>query len=380
MRALASERASRTVLKLAIASLAAVLWFLWFFLAEVVVYETSESARVEVDKAAHRVQVAASGRVVTTHLALGRRVEAGEILVELDDRAVRLELAEKTARVAGISAQMAPLQQQIAAQKRRLDEQRRIARALRHDARTKLQHANEATRLAQGELERAEQLKRAGVGSAAELARKAAEALAEKATADARRIDVERTAAELKAREVELEGDMARLVGQAALLEADRVAELAAIKRLEHKIEMLQLRTPVAGTIGEITALQPGVVLQPGDTVAAVVPDGTLRMIAFFNPAAIGRVRAGQRARIRLDSYPWAQYGTVEATVSNVASEARKGNVRVELVLASTARSAIRIEHGLIGQVEVEVEKVTPAMLVVRAAGRLLDAEHGKDR
>ena len=40
-------------------------------------------------------------------------------------------------------------------------------------------------------------------------------------------------------------------------------------------------------------------------------------------------------ARLRLDSFPWTQYGSLATTVSRVASEVRDGRVRVELTVAS---------------------------------------------
>ena len=50
-----------------------------------------------------------------------------------------------------------------------------------------------------------------------------------------------------------------------------------------------------------------------------------------FNPgSAIGRVRPGQQATMRLDGFPWAQFGTIAATVTEAATEIRDGNIRVE--------------------------------------------------
>jgi hypothetical protein len=54
--------------------------------------------------------------------------------------------------------------------------------------------------------------------------------------------------------------------------------------------------------------------------------------------------------------------------VSSSASELRDGRVRVELAL--TGRPAgMRLQHGLPGRVEIEVERLSPAALVMRAAG-----------
>jgi membrane fusion protein (multidrug efflux system) len=59
-----------------------------------------------------------------------------------------------------------------------------------------------------------------------------------------------------------------------------------------------------------------------------------------------------------------------------VASEPQGGQVRVELSLGGAPAGRIPLEHGLPGVAEVEVERATPAELVLRAAGRLVAPAH----
>src|SRR5579864_9610177 len=92
----------------------------------------------------------------------------------------------------------------------------------------------------------------------------------------------------------------------------------------------------------------------------------------FPPPAAFGRIRPGQPARLRLEGFPWAQYGTVTATVSRVAGEVRDGRVRVELLVNPQSASRIPLQHGMPGSVEVQVENVSPAALALRAAGQMI--------
>jgi hypothetical protein len=58
--------------------------------------------------------------------------------------------------------------------------------------------------------------------------------------------------------------------------------------------------------------------------------------------------------------------------VRRVASEVRNGRVRVELGVDPDGAAPIPRQHGLPGTVEVQVERVAPATLVLRAAGTLL--------
>jgi membrane fusion protein (multidrug efflux system) len=149
---------------------------------------------------------------------------------------------------------------------------------------------------------------------------------------------------------------------------------------------MRSIRSPAVGQLGEVANVQIGAVVHEGETLGAIVSPGTLKVIAGFLPsAALGRIKPGQPARLRLEGFPWTQYGTVAARVTDVASEIRDKLVRVELAVEAEAASAIPFQHGLPGTVEVEVDRVSPATLVLRTAGLLLAApgtsrELGDDR
>ena len=130
------------------------------------------------------------------------------------------------------------------------------------------------------------------------------------------------------------------------------------------------IRAPVAGRVGALAVPDVGGVVALGDGIATVVPDGDLKVVASFSPsAALGRVAAGQPARMRLDGFPWTAFGAVAAVVDRVADEPDDaGGVRVELTLQAEG-SAVPLQHGLPGRVEIEVERIRPAALVLRAAG-----------
>ncbi|HZC01505.1 MAG TPA: hypothetical protein VE844_09130, partial [Gammaproteobacteria bacterium] len=86
----------------------------------------------------------------------------------------------------------------------------------------------------------------------------------------------------------------------------------------------------------------------------------------------LGRVHPEQTARMRLDGFPWAQYGSIVVKVDRVAREIRNGRVRVEFLPNSPDDSSLLLQHGLPGSVEVEIEQTTPAVLALRAAGQNL--------
>ena len=66
------------------------------------------------------------------------------------------------------------------------------------------------------------------------------------------------------------------------------------------------------------------------------------------------------------------QYGSAAAIVTNVSGEVRDGQVRVDLALNTSSDSSIPFQHGLPAEVQVEIERLSPASLVLRSVGRQL--------
>src|SRR5690349_17904460 len=71
----------------------------WFFLRRVEVYEAAGNARLEVERQVHPVTAVVAGRVLQSGLILGRKVQAGDVLIELDAESEKLRRAEECSRL-----------------------------------------------------------------------------------------------------------------------------------------------------------------------------------------------------------------------------------------------------------------------------------------
>lgn len=375
MRALAADgfRGSAWGGLLALALLGA--WAAWFFLARVALYEVSQMARLEVDRAVHPVEAPVAGRIVATRLALGREVQAGEVLVELDAGIERLRLEEERTHLVALPRQLEALRGEILSEERSLLEEQQAGRAALEEARTRHQEAEVAAQLAREEAERLRLLHADGLIAEIDFLRARAEAQRRQAAAEAFRLAVGRLEWDQRTRESHQRARLERLRREGARLEGQRATTAIAIRRLQRETERRRILAPVAGRIVEVANRRVGEVVSEGGRLGSVAPAGRLKIVADFLPsAAVGRVRPGQPARLRLHGYPWTQYGSLPATVARVASEARSGRVRVELALPPNPASRIPLQHGLPGTIEIRVDRVSPATLVLRLAGKLLTA------
>lgn len=364
-------RVARVVLCISIGLSGA--WIAWLLFGRVTLVETASSARVEVHRAAHGVQVPLGGRVAAARLTLGARVAAGDVLLELDGTQLRLTHAERQARVQRIEAELGQLLLQIDAQARALRQETLAGPARIAQARAREEQANAALSFARTEAARARQLQALHAISDAQLLGAEREGDTLSAAAKGYAAAVARAEAEQRAQESAQEVELKRLSREAARLRGERAEELAALDLLAQRIEDLRIKAPVAGVLGEVASLHAGSVVRDGDRIASVVPDGPLKVSARYAPErAVGRIAPGQTARVRLDGFPWTQFGSIPARVTRVGDEPSDGLVRVELDVAPAPSARVRLQHGLPGSVLVEVERIAPLDLLLRVLGKLL--------
>lgn len=346
----------------------------WLFFAQITVYETTRQARLEVDRAVHPVAAPIAGRVAAAHLELGRIVQAGDLLVELDSESERLTLEEARLRRTTFTRRREAVAEQVAAEEAAWPDERTTARLATDESRARVREADAGAQFADAETARMKRLGEDGNVSKSESQRVEAEAGKQRASASAQALTVAKLESVEKSNARNQEARRARLHRDAALLDGEIATAAATIKRCEFDLEQRRIRAPVAGRLGEIGEdLRTGGFVSAGQRIGAIIPQGKLKAVAHFSPfTGLGRIRPGQPARLRLDGFPWAQYGSVGAVVASAANEPRDGSIRVELAVKTDGASMIPFQHGLSSTVEVEVERVSPVRLVLRAAGAML--------
>jgi membrane fusion protein (multidrug efflux system) len=348
------------------------LWAGWFFLGRVTVYEVTDKGRLEVKSTAHAVAALLSGQVVETNLAIGREVHAGEVLVVLDAEAERLAIRERQTRREGLQARLQALRQEIRAEKEAIEVQREARAASLKASRAQVAAAESRAAYADRQLAMLHQLRATKAASTEEVRKASAEADDRHIGVHVLQLEATRLEQDRIIQESDRQVQLAKLDRDAAALAADIGAEEAGIRRLEHDVELRVIRAPVSGRLGEVVERPVGSVVQAAEKLGSIVPPGEPRAVTQFPVAAVGRLRPGQPARLRLEGFPWTQYGMVSARVAEVGNEASAGMIRVELALGPDQAAPVPLEHGLPCSAEVAVEQVSPAVLVLRAAGHLL--------
>jgi len=131
----------------------------------------------------------------------------------------------------------------------------------------------------------------------------------------------------------EVTGYLARLERDAASLEDD-------LRRTE-------IIAPTAGIVTRMDPRAAGTTLSDGDTVAEIAPDNAPLVIEANVPNKdIGLVAAGQSVKIKLDAFPFYDYGTVPGRVVSVSPDA----VRVDARTGGMYRVVVALDRSELGR------------------------------
>jgi membrane fusion protein (multidrug efflux system) len=367
------DRMNATIWMLGGAVAVLIAWFCWAVFVRVSLYEVSSEARVELDGATYPVASPFLGRIVATNLRVGQQVQRGDLLVELDSMPQQLQLSEAQVQEQGLEPQLSRLRTQIEAEQAARGEDGQSALLGAREAQNRVSEAEMSARLAEQDLERVRKLAAQHLVSIHDLDKAESDAGRMRAAVAALDVAASRVPQDHAARDREREVRIARLQGEIATLDAQRATLHAETSRLTYEIERRHIRAPVDGRIGEAANLRAGAVITEGEQLGSVVPSGQLLVVAQYPPAAaFGRIRAGEPAVLRLEGFPWTEFGTVSATVERVAQEVRDGKVRVELTLSNKSSFRGTLQHGMPGTLEVTVERVSPLGLTLRTAGQWL--------
>ncbi len=87
--------------------------------------------------------------------------------------------------------------------------------------------------------------------------------------------------------------------------------------------KLTQLTAPVAGTVQQVAVHTEGGVVTPAQVLMVIVPvDAQVTAEVVIDNKDIGFVNAGQPVAVKLETFPFTRYGTVQARVRSVSADA----------------------------------------------------------
>jgi HlyD family type I secretion membrane fusion protein len=302
------------------------------------------------------------GMVATLYVHEGERVAEGAPLLALDARLVDQELARLTAEWQSLSAEAARLEAEtadkplafepalaearpdlVAEQKRQYEEDHRALASRRQAAEEKVAQARSAAAMVAkkiAQLEEALRLSREQESVLAELAAKGYfprlkylalkrqvsddEGELAQAKEDFRRAQAALSEAERQRDQTDAE-HYAALLDRLTQIRVEQDRAFRGMKQQQAKHDSLRIAAPVAGIVQNLAVASAGQSVRPGEPIMNIVPVAdTLLVEARVPNRDIGYVSLGQRATVKIDTYPYVKFGTLDGTVERIAPDASR--------------------------------------------------------
>ena len=149
--------------------------------------------------------------------------------------------------------------------------------------------------------------------------------------------------------------ELADVLGKINALGEGRVA-------LADKVDKASVKSPVRGRVQRLLANTVGGVVQPGKDIVEIVPlDDALVLEARVLPKDIAFIHPGQSATVKFTAYDFSIYGGLDATVENISPDTvvdEKGNA-FYVVKVRTLKSQLGDKLPIIPGMTAEVDVLT---------------------
>jgi HlyD family type I secretion membrane fusion protein len=174
-----------------------------------------------------------------------------------------------------------------------------------------------------------------------------------------------------------------------ALDQAGKIASLQneveqQIAALEDRVNRTAILTPVRGIVQRLVSTEIGTVIEPGGLIAEIVPvDRELLIEIQISPRDIGFVRVGQDVRVKVDTFDFSRYGTVNGKLSQISASAMldekqqysyRGYVRLNQAYVGDDPTRNNLQPGMTVQTNIKTGRKTVAAYLLRPIYQNLDS------
>lgn len=112
-------------------------------------------------------------------------------------------------------------------------------------------------------------------------------------------------------------------LNQKILDNQDRLSEISSqISQNQQTLKYQELRSPVDGIVFDLKAKGIGFVANTSEPILKVVPSDGLRAEVFVTNKDIGFIEQGMPVDIRIDTFPFSEFGDIKGKIANIGSDA----------------------------------------------------------
>ena len=100
----------------------------------------------------------------------------------------------------------------------------------------------------------------------------------------------------------------------------------AEIKEINFDKKKTLLVSPVKGKVFNLISVSEGFAANQGETLLKIVPSGDTEAKIFLKNSDIGFVKTNMKAKIRVDAYPFTEFGSINGVLKSIGDEVIRSN------------------------------------------------------
>ncbi|MEL6140889.1 MAG: HlyD family efflux transporter periplasmic adaptor subunit [Bacteroidota bacterium] len=128
----------------------------------------------------------------------------------------------------------------------------------------------------------------------------------------------------------------------------DLQGELA---QIQQRARQYVVTAPITGVINQVTGVQPGNFVSPGQAIATIAPDDNLQVEVFVSPSDIGLIQKGMQAQFQIDAYHHNRWGMATGSVEEIATDIiEMGQQPIFLVKCKLDQRQLHLKNGYAGR------------------------------
>ena len=118
---------------------------------------------------------------------------------------------------------------------------------------------------------------------------------------------------------IQLKNDKRKLINESG----QRLTELTGkLEQAKIQLKYETIKAPITGTVFDLKVDNSKYVTRNAETLMKIVPIGVLAAEVNMTNQDIGFIRKGQTVKVRIDSFPYTEYGEIAGTIENVGADA----------------------------------------------------------
>lgn len=138
------------------------------------------------------------------------------------------------------------------------------------------------------------------------------------------------------------------------------------LEKLSKNVEKQDLKASNSGVISGIVTNLAGMTVDGGSTIMQIVPTDTVMEVeAYVSNSDIGSINVGDRVAIKVNAYPYSDYGIVDGELTYISDAAISNNnnfvylVKAKILSENISERKMKLITGMVASVEIKTGKRT---------------------